>query len=111
METPIAPIWLRCTSAILTAWCAFWGSLGALSNLAIYVVLWDVVEIGDPGRVGGYIYSGLFLLGACLVSFFTTRWQWTCMRSARSGDHWKLVILLLVLGIAVTSQPFVYASF
>ena len=106
----MAPIWSRCTSTILTAWCAFWGSLGAVSNLAIYAVLWDVVEFGDPGEVGGQIYSGLLSLGAGLVSFFTTRWQWRSMRGARAGDHWKLVVVLLVLGIALT-QPFVYARF
>ncbi len=106
-----AAFWLRYTSAALTAWCAFWGPFGAATTLASYAALADGKNLGEPGTTVGHFYVAVLALAGGLVSFLTTRWQWTRMRHSRASDHRNLAIVLLVVGIALAPQPFVSASF
>ena len=100
----------QCISAALTAWCAFWGTLGAVTTVVSYAVLLGGVDMEEPGEIARSVYVGLLTLCAGLVSFFITRWQWTRMLDSRASDHRSLAIVLIIVGIAVAPQPFVFVS-
>ena len=42
---------------------------------------------------------------------FTTRWQWRRMQDSAARDHYRLVAGLVVIGLALAPQPFIYFAF
>ena len=106
--------WLRRTSAALTAWCAFWGLQIAVFTVMTYaVLLWGGGMVGSEelGEVAGLAYVGLLWACAGALAFFTTRWQWRRMQDSAAGDHYRLVAVLVVAGIALAPQLFIYTIF
>ena len=102
--------WLRCTSTALTAWCTFWAIPAAVNTLVSYAVVLGF-NLGRPGEGFGYVYYGLLSLAACLGSFVAAEWQWTRMVHSGVGDHRRLVVGLLIVGVALAPKPFGYVSF
>ena len=99
----------RGATAVLTAWCAFWGVVTAAMCLVYYAALLGV-EIEQPGETAERIFLGVQMALGGFVALLTVRWQWTRMRYAPSGDHRRLAAVLIVIGIALSPQPFVYAT-
>ena len=102
---------LRRTSAALTAWCAFWGLQSAVLTIMSYVVLWGMLGSEELGVAAGLAYVGLLWLCGGALAIFTTRWQWRRMQDSAAGDHYRLAAVLMVVGIALAPQPFIYAIF